>query len=297
MDGILNIHKLAGMTSFDVIAKLRRILNIKKIGHAGTLDPGVSGVLPVCVGKATKVIEFLMDKEKSYQVGLKLGISTDTQDATGTVIDEKPVAVALEEIDRAIKSFLGDSMQIPPMYSAVQINGKRLYDLARQGISVERKARPIHLSAINNILVDMDSHSATFDVNCSRGTYIRTLCQDIGDKLGCGGHMAWLVRTASGPFDLEHAITLAQVEELYKQGLLTHHLYSMDYVLKHFPSLQLSHEERQKLRNGVSIHVESGCSEGLARLYGPDDEFLGIGSIKSSSQGFQVKSEKWMATS
>ena len=201
MNGIINVNKPIGITSFDVVSKIRRLYQIKKVGHAGTLDPDASGVLPLCIGKATKVIEYLMDKDKAYRVELVLGMATDTQDASGNIILEEPVLASNDEIKAAIKSFLGKQEQIPPMYSAVRINGKRLYELARKGIEVERNPRPVTFYKIDISSIERKSDKAvvTFDVECSKGTYIRTLCHDIGELLGCGGLMNALERTRSGP--------------------------------------------------------------------------------------------------
>ena len=184
-NGVINIYKEAGFTSHDVVAKLRGILHQKKIGHTGTLDPDAEGVLPVCLGKATRLCDMLTDHEKEYEAVLRLGVSTDTQDSSGTILCEKPVAVSEEEVRACIVSFLGEQMQIPPMYSALKVNGKKLYELARAGIEVERKARPVTFYEIE--VLAMELPLVRIRVRCSRGTYIRTLCHDIGEKLGCGG--------------------------------------------------------------------------------------------------------------
>ena len=190
--GIIVIHKEKGFTSHDVVAKLRGILHMKKIGHTGTLDPDATGVLPVALGKGTKLVDLLTDKEKTYEAVLHLGIDTDTQDMSGTVLEEKPVNVTEEEVRKVLKSFVGEQLQIPPMYSALKVNGKKLYELAREGKTVERKARPVCFYEIEPL--EFHLPLVKIRVTCSKGTYIRTLCHDIGEKLGCGGCMEELLQ-------------------------------------------------------------------------------------------------------
>ena len=215
MDGVLNIRKEKGYTSFDVVAKLRGILHMKKIGHTGTLDPEAEGVLPVVLGKATKLVDLLTEKQKTYEALLHLGLETDTQDMTGTVLEEKPVEVTEEDVEAVIREFVGEYQQIPPMYSALKVDGKKLYELAREGKTVERKARTVHFYEID--IKEINLPYVRFSVTCSKGTYIRTLCHDIGQKLGCGGCMEELLRTRSGNFVWEDSMTLAQVEEAVKK--------------------------------------------------------------------------------
>ena len=198
VNGIINVYKEKGYTSFDVVAKLRGIFKQKKIGHTGTLDPDAEGVLPVCLGKATKVCDLLTDKSKEYEAVLLLGKVTDTQDITGTVLEEKDVKVTEEAVRETVLSFVGDYMQIPPMYSALKVNGKKLCDLAREGKTVERQARPVKILTID--ILDVTLPRVRMRVHCSKGTYIRTLCQDIGEKLGCGGCMESLLRTQVSEF-------------------------------------------------------------------------------------------------
>lgn len=212
MDGVINIYKEAGFTSFDVVAKMRGILKMKKIGHTGTLDPAAVGVLPVCVGKGTKLVEKFMADDKVYQAVMLLGVTTDSQDMTGEVIAEKEVKASEEEVRSAINSFVGGYDQLPPMYSAKKVNGKKLVDLARKGIEVERQPRFVNIMAIDIDKVDLPR--VTMTVTCSKGTYIRTLCHDIGQKLNCGAAMESLVRTRVGRFKIEDAITLAELEKL-----------------------------------------------------------------------------------
>ena len=195
-DGVLNIYKEAGFTSHDVVAKLRGILKQKKIGHTGTLDPDAVGVLPVCLGKATKICDLLTDETKTYEAVLRLGIVTDTQDMSGKILEEHPVNCSKTEIINCVEGFLGEQMQIPPMYSALKVDGKKLYEYAREGKTVERKARPVTFYEIK--ICEMDLPEVTIRVSCSKGTYIRTLCHDIGEKLGCGGAMQHLTRVRVG---------------------------------------------------------------------------------------------------
>ena len=198
--GIIVIHKEKGFTSHDVVAKLRGILHMKKIGHTGTLDPDATGVLPVALGKGTKLVDLLTDKEKTYEAVLHLGIDTDTQDMSGTVLEERPVNVTEEEVRKVLKSFVGEQLQVPPMYSALKVNGKKLYELAREGKTVERKARPVCFYEIEPL--EFHLPLVKIRVTCSKGTYIRTLCHDIGEKLGCGGCMEELLRSMVGRYSL-----------------------------------------------------------------------------------------------
>ena len=198
LSGIINVYKEKGYTSFDVVAKLRGILKIKKIGHTGTLDPDAEGVLPVCLGKATKVCGLLTDKDKEYETVLLLGTTTDTQDVSGAVLEQKAVAVSGQQVKEAIMSFVGDYLQTPPMYSALKVDGKKLCDLARAGVTVERKPRPVRILSIT--ILEITLPRVRMRVECSKGTYIRTLCQDIGERLGCGGCMETLLRTRVADF-------------------------------------------------------------------------------------------------
>ncbi|MCH5334091.1 MAG: tRNA pseudouridine(55) synthase TruB, partial [Agathobacter sp.] len=199
-NGIVNVYKEKGFTSFDVVAKMRGIFHQKKVGHTGTLDPDAEGVLPVCLGSATKVCDVLTDKDKEYEAVLLLGLETDTQDVTGTVLSEREVSVTEEEVRSVVSSFVGDIMQVPPMFSALKVNGQKLCDLARKGVEVERKARPVTVHEIE--ILDMQLPRVHMRVHCGKGTYIRTLCRDIGERLGCGGCMEQLVRTRVSDFAL-----------------------------------------------------------------------------------------------
>ncbi len=213
INGVVNIRKEPGMTSFGVIFRMRRIIGQKKLGHAGTLDPDAEGVLPVCLGKATKLVELLQGGGKTYEAEMLLGVITDTQDTSGQILEEHPVDVTEEEVREALFSFEGTVEQIPPMYSAVKVDGKKLVDLARRGIEVERRAREVTFSDME--ILKMDLPHVTFRVSCSKGAYIRTLCEDVGRKLGCGAAMSHLVRTRVGSFSIENAVTIAEFEEKF----------------------------------------------------------------------------------
>ena len=260
MDGIINVYKEKGFTSHDVVAKLRGILRMKKIGHTGTLDPAAEGVLPVCLGKGTRLCDMLTDKTKTYRAVLLLGQETDTQDTTGVVQAEYPVHVTEEEVRKAIVSFLGDYMQIPPMYYALKVNGKKLYELARQGKEVERQARPVQILDIQ--IESIDLPWATFFVTCSKGTYIRTLCYDIGRKLGCGGCMESLLRTRVDRFELKDSLTLSQIEKLRDEGRLEEAVVPVEGVFLRLPALVTKPGDGDKLvHNGNPFPAELAEAE------------------------------------
>lgn len=254
MDGIINVYKEAGYTSHDVVAKLRGILQQKKIGHTGTLDPMAIGVLPVCCGKATKVCGLLADRDKTYQAVCRLGLVTDTQDTTGTVLEENTVAerITREEVVAAAKSFIGDSFQIPPMYSAVKVNGRKLYELAREGKEIERKPRPVTISSLEIMEIDMEEQIFSMEVTCSKGTYIRTLCHDIGQKLGVGAAMENLVRTRVGSFGIADAMTLDAIGKLWEESeeKLFERMHTVDSLFGGYPRLQIKKGYGKKLQNG-----------------------------------------------
>lgn len=256
MDGIINVYKEAGFTSHDVVAKLRGILHQKKIGHTGTLDPEATGVLPVCCGKATKVCELLTDKDKSYRAVCRLGIETDTQDLTGNILNKYDTGDLTEEnIRKCVSEFQGDIMQIPPMYSALKVNGKKLYELAREGKTIERKARPVHIDSIDIIDIDLDNNTFTMDVTCSKGTYIRTLCHDIGKKLGIAAAMESLIRTRVSIFELENAMTLSQIQQLADEGMdrLEEKITKVDSLFPDYPKLYVNERGAKYLSNGNSL--------------------------------------------
>jgi len=292
MNGILNVLKPAGMTSFDVIGYLRKILKIKKIGHTGTLDPAAVGVLPICIGKATKAIEFMMDKDKIYRAELTLGISTDTQDSTGETINIKDVSVTREQIINATNSFCGKYLQLPPMYSAIKVNGRKLYDLARAGLEVERKEREVEIHFIN--ILSIRNNRVIFDVGCSKGTYIRTLCSDIGEKLGCGGHMSFLVRTKAGQFSLEDSLTLEEITAFSVEKVLDKRVLGIEKVFDDLSDIILEPADEKRLVNGLSVKLEGIMDDSLSsvRVYGENNRFLALGDIIPYNGGYFLKSRK-----
>lgn len=252
MNGIINIYKEAGYTSFDVVAKMRGILKERKIGHTGTLDPDAVGVLPVCVGNGTKLVELLADHEKEYIAELLLGVCTDTQDLSGSVLQKRAVNATVEQVKEVVEGFVGKYMQLPPMYSALKVNGKRLYELAREGKEVERQPRKVCFREIEVLHVELPV--VKLRVVCSKGTYIRTLCNDIGEKLGCFGAMKSLMRTRVGAFEIENAVTLAQLEELRDEGALEKVLLPVDSMLTQLPAVYCEEEYCRLLDNGNTIY-------------------------------------------
>lgn len=279
MNGIINIYKEKGYTSFDVVAKMRGILKIRKMGHTGTLDPDATGVLPVCIGNGTKLVEMFADHTKEYIAELQLGVCTDTQDMTGTIIKEAPVEVTEEEVREVVKSFVGEYMQIPPMYSAVKVDGKKLYELARSGKEVERKARPVQFYEIEVISVELPI--VKMRVVCSKGTYIRTLCNDIGDKLGCFGAMKSLIRTKVGNFTIEHAVTLEALEAHRDAGTLSEVLVLADSVFADLQAVHAKEEFVRLLDNGNTVYPNMLLNPPFmqdgeqVRMYG-QDKFYGV---------------------
>lgn len=251
--GIINVYKEKGFTSHDVVAKLRGICKQKKIGHTGTLDPDAEGVLPVCLGKATKLCETMTDKDKTYEACMRLGVVTDTQDMTGNILKQSKVEVSEQEVWNIIHSFLGEYDQIPPMYSALKVNGKKLYEYAREGITIERKPRKVTIYSIEITRIELPL--VWFQVECSKGTYIRALCQDIGDKLGCGGAMESLVRTRVSSFRIEDSLTLSQIEQLQNQGELEPHLFSLDEMFQGWQTGVVKAEYEKILYNGNQLYV------------------------------------------
>lgn len=255
--GIICVNKPQGFTSFDVIAKMRGILKMKRLGHAGTLDPMATGVLPVFAGRATKACDILPDHDKTYEAGFRFGITTDTQDVTGTVTKERPANVAKEQLEKVLESFRGEIMQVPPMYSAVSVGGKRLYELARQGREIEREARAVTIYCLEITEFNEAEQSGILKVSCSKGTYIRTLINDIGEALNCGGIMTSLVRTAACGFNLSDCVTLEQLQETANSGGdFTEFVRPIENVFKGFPSVRLSPAQERMYRNGVKLSLD-----------------------------------------
>ena len=288
MNGGINIYKNTGMTSFDVVAMVRRVAKMKKVGHTGTLDPAASGVLPVCLGKATKIIDYIMENKKVYRVNLKLGMVTDTYDLEGEVLREEDSShITKDEILNCINSFLGTIDQVPPMYSALKQNGVRLYQLARQGIEVHREARKITIYSIENIKIESNDN-IQMDVCCSKGTYIRSLCYDIGEKLNVGATMTALERIQNGPFTKEEAINIEDLTE----ELLEKHIISIEKALDSFEKITVNEKFGKLLRNGVKVFDNRMYSEEvefnkLYRVYEDNGVFLGLG--KRDEKGFKLE--------
>lgn len=279
-NGIINVYKEKGFTSFDVVAKMRGIFKQKKIGHTGTLDPDATGVLPVCLGKATRVCDLLTEKDKEYEAVLLLGKKTDTGDISGTVLEEKEVSVEEDLVRHAILSFIGEIKQVPPMYSALKVNGQKLCDLARQGITIERKARKVKIYEIQ--ILEMNLPRVRFLVSCSKGTYIRTLCEDIGEKLGLPSCMESLVRTKVADFTLDQAYPLSKIEELVKENRAEEIVQKTDVVFKHDPAVTAKQEYEKLLYNGNRMKPEffdnykEEYNNGNIRVYDEKKNFIGI---------------------
>ena len=264
-----------------MVAKLRGIVGQKKIGHTGTLDPDATGVLPVCLGKATKLCDLLTDKNKTYEAVLLLGKTTDTQDITGEVLEEKSTeALTEEKVREAIEGFIGDYEQIPPMYSALKVNGKKLYELAREGKVIERKARPVKILDIQ--ILEIDLPKVRMEVSCSKGTYIRTLCHDIGEKLGCGGCMESLIRTRVSTFRIEDAKTLDEIETLKQEGKLAELLVPIDAMFPFYPKITVKDDWKAFAKNGNPLDLKmlkEACGqdeETQVRLYDESGKFIAI---------------------
>lgn len=279
--GMINVYKEKGFTSHDVVAKLRGICKQKKVGHTGTLDPDAVGVLPVCLGCATRLCDMLTEKDKEYVAVLRLGVTTDTQDITGKVLAEKEVTESVEKVREVISSFEGEQLQIPPMYSALKVNGKKLYELAREGKEIERKARPIVVHEIEILSENMPEF--TIRVKCSKGTYIRTICHDIGQKLSCGGAMVSLKRTKVGNFGIEDSYTLSRIEDMAKEGRLCEILLPVEKVFEKLPEIRVKETAMKALLNGNQLKKEEILmlsDEALkaeeVRVYGSDGRFYGV---------------------
>ncbi len=283
MDGIVIVDKPAGWTSQDVTAKLRGVFQTRRIGHGGTLDPMATGVLPVYVGRATRGVEFFEHADKVYEATLRLGITTDTEDITGTTLEEKPVSVTEAAIKAVLEQFKGEIQQIPPMYSAIKINGQKLVDLARKGKEVERKSRTITVFALD--FLGMTGNDVRLRVHCSKGTYIRTLCKDIGEKLGCGGCMAQLRRIAAGSYTEKEAIALSQLVECENPG---QYLRNVDTLFAHYPAVTLTEKQALRTRNGNCFSID--LPDGTYRAYDSEGEFLMLakvdGGVMSTTKSF-----------
>ena len=279
--GVLPVLKERGWTSNDVVAKLRGLLHMKKTGHTGTLDPDAVGVLPVCLGKATKLVGYLTDTDKTYRCVMRLGITTDTEDMTGVVLESSDISgITASDVERAVNSFVGEYDQVPPMCSAKKVGGKKLYELAREGIEIERKPSRVYIRGIEELKVDASGEilRAEFTVRCSKGTYIRSLCRDIGERLTCGAAMESLVRLEAAGIGIDECITIAQVEEMLRNG---EDIRSMIYPVEHFfmdcKRLDISGRDERFVRNGNRFR--SGAHDGRYRVYLPDGTFAALYDI------------------
>lgn len=283
IEGILAVNKPVDFTSHDVVAKVRRILGIKRIGHTGTLDPKVTGVLPLCIGRATRVVEYIQDLPKEYEAKLIIGLATDTEDMSGKVIAESDsVKLEASQVEQAVRAFVGEIEQIPPMYSAVKVDGRRLYDLAREGTVVERKARKVTIYRIDILSMKLQQAKPEISIRvlCSKGTYIRTLCADIGQALGYPAVMADLVRTATGGITLDKCLTLEKIAELAGEGRFGAYIIRTDEAISHLPAVEVSEEAAVHALQGKKLHLPATGPEreydGLVRLYSVSRRFLGI---------------------
>lgn len=256
MNGIICVNKPQDFTSFDVIAKLRGILRIKRLGHGGTLDPMATGVLPVFVGTATKACDIMPDNSKSYLASFRLGQTSDTQDITGEILSSSDMTVGYDMLNDVLPCFRGKIMQLPPMYSAVQVNGQRLYDLARQGIEVERTPREIEISSLSLVDYNEEKREGVLEIGCSKGTYIRTIINDIGEKLGCGGIMTSLVRTSSGGFTLNDCFTFDEIQNARDEERLEELILPIERVFEKLPKIRLGEAQSRMYRNGVKLDLE-----------------------------------------
>ncbi len=282
INGIMNIYKEAGFTSHDVVAKLRGIVRQKKIGHTGTLDPDAVGVLPVCFGNATKLCDMMTDKSKEYEACMRLGITTDTQDMSGKVLTRSEVNVSEQQVREAVMSFVGGYEQIPPMYSALKVNGKKLYEFAREGKEVVRQPRHVDIPCIN--IMDINLPEVRFTVECSKGTYIRALCADIGEKLGCGAAMASLKRTRVGTFRIEESLTLSKVEELMASGEYEKYVVAPDSIFMDYVGAAVKSGAESALSNGNKLYINQLGFDGNTyfkegdkiRVYNQNREFKAV---------------------
>ena len=287
MDGIVIVDKPQDWTSQDVTARLRRVFNTRRIGHGGTLDPMATGVLPVFVGRATRGVEFFEHAEKTYETVLRLGLTTDTEDITGTMLTEAPVSVIDEQIEAALAAFQGQIMQIPPMYSALKVNGQKLCDLARKGKTVERQPRPITIHELT--LLERTENTLRLRVRCSKGTYIRTLCKDIGEQLGCGGCMESLRRVSAGEYTIDEAVPL---QELLDTDQPEKYLRDVDTMFRNYPAVTLTANQEKRCRNGNPFSVK--LAEGSYRAYSQTGEFLMLAKVED---GIMVTVKSFFAVS
>lgn len=273
INGVINVYKEKGFTSHDVVAKLRGILKTKKIGHTGTLDPEAEGVLPICIGNATKLCDLIMEKHKIYEAELVLGMATDTEDTTGNVIEkyEGIINIDKQQLENVLNSFIGEYMQIPPMYSAIKVNGRKLYEMAREGMEIERKPRKVYIYGID--IIDYSDFVIKLRVNCGKGTYIRSLCRDIGDKLGVYGCMGYLLRTKTGMFELDKSHKLSEIQDISDSGKLSVSgiVIPTEDILCDYPKIHIKSEYKKLLKNGnplpAEMFMDNECIDKKHELY------------------------------
>lgn len=290
ISGIVIVDKEKGFTSHDVVNVIRKIFGTRKVGHTGTLDPDATGVLPVCIGKGTKVCDMLTFSDKQYEAVVRLGLVTDTQDISGNVLEEHAVDVNESDVRRVVGEYVGEIDQIPPMYSAIKIGGQKLCDLARKGVEVERKPRKV--TVYSSLMSDFDGVNFRLKVDCSKGTYIRTLCHDIGKALGCGAVMTELRRTKASIFDISAAHTLGQLQELASEGKLSDVLMPVDSVFEDYPPLKVGEKIQKRLCNGAPSYINA--APGTYRIYSTDGTFLCIASVDVARDGtrFEIRLKK-----
>lgn len=292
IDGILLLDKPLGRTSNSALQKVRYLFNAKKAGHTGSLDPLATGVLPICFGQASKVTSLLLNSNKRYIFTLELGSTTTSGDKEGVVLQTREIKpFNKSDIETVISTFRGDIKQIPPMYSALKHNGQPLYKLARQGIEIKRKERKVTIHELK--LLEFTNNTITFNVMCSKGTYIRTLAQDIGESLGCGAHLSMLKRTEVEPFNCSRLYTIEEIERLSEANDLDKTLLPIDSVLQEYPSMVLSTEEEKRIKNGLKVARRDIPESQIIRLYSNDNEFIGIGRFSSD---YQLAAKRLMKT-
>ncbi len=281
-DGIINVYKEKGYTSHDVVAKMRGILKMKKIGHTGTLDPDAEGVLPVCIGKGTRLVDMITDRDKTYEAVCRLGIITDTQDISGKILRTSKAEITPTQLQKAVKAYIGEYMQLPPMYSAIKVDGKKLYELARQGLEIERERRKVVIHDIRLEEFDEVKQEFKVTVQCGKGTYIRTLLHDIGETLGCGAVMVQLLRTAVGGFSVQEALRLSEIEALVREDKLSEHIVTIERIFEGYSKITINQEFDRLVHNGNLFQPSQAQEEPTVlpgeqvRVYDSVDKFIGI---------------------
>ncbi len=293
MTGILCVNKPQGITSFGAVARVRRMLGRKKCGHTGTLDPMATGVLPILIGGASKFSDLIPNQDKAYRATVKLGLVTDTLDITGAVLEEREVNATKADFEAALDCFRGEIEQVPPMYSAVFHNGVRLYDLARQGIEVERQARKITVYSLELVNADEENNEYVIDVRCSKGTYIRTLAGDIGEKLGCGAVLTTLCRTVAHGYDLSRCVNIEDIEPMVESGEIYKHIMAVETAFEEYKDVYVTQPQAVRFCNGAALSLERltlPCNDGVLRVFSKgENKFLGLGEINNESGELRVK--------